>query len=135
MHISIVGIQSIEKCSSTNPEGVFLSTKRGSTAKKYTRRAITTLNVPTKWKAIRHPDTPSISGMPARMMAQKPPRIPPTHPVACKIPNANPRSCSSVESATKEWMAGNASDSPTPFNALEIAICESALGQKQNPGD
>jgi hypothetical protein len=63
-----------------------------------------------------------MSGTPASMMAQKPPIIPPTFPTACKTPNANPRLCVSVESATNDWMDGNASASPRPFSALQAAI-------------
>jgi hypothetical protein len=122
-HVYLSMYVKLEACRKiTNLDSGCLFTKWGSTAKKYRRKPITTLIVPTKWNANRHPETPSMVGTPASMMAQKPPIIPPTFPTACKTPNANPRLCVSVESATNDWMDGNASASPRPFSALQAAI-------------
>jgi hypothetical protein len=45
----------------------------------------------------------------------------PRFPVSCSHPKATPRLLSTVESATKDWIAGVTMASPIPFKPLEIA--------------
>ena len=51
------------------------------------------------------------------------PRIEPRPPVSANHPKAVPRLVSSVESATRDRIAGVTIASPVPFDALKIAIC------------
>lgn len=57
-----------------------------------------------------------------RLVQKKnPPMIEPRPPLNWSHPKATPRLPSSVESATKDWMAGMTLASPIPFSPLEIA--------------
>ena len=52
---------------------------------------------------------------------QSSPRMEPMFPVSCSHPKAIPRLLSSVESATRDWIAGMTMASPIPFKLLETA--------------
>lgn len=113
---------------SSEQKGVFVIThsllglfaKRESLANSWTKMPTATLMIPTKWKASLHPGIP-MNDVEAIITEQILPRMAPMFPVSCNHPKAMPRVLSSVESATRDWIAGITMASPTPFNALDTA--------------
>lgn len=78
--------------------------------------------MPTIWTATLHPGIPmNVTG--AIDTEQSPPIIEPKLDVSCSHPKAAPRLLSSVESATRDWIACATTARPMPFKALETATC------------
>lgn len=97
-----------------------LSENRGSVAKTRTRIPTMTLIIPTRWKAIRQPGIP-MNEVEAIRTDKRPPMMEPKFAVSWSHPKAVPRLLSSVESATRDWIAGVTIARPIPFNPLETA--------------
>lgn len=88
--------------------------------KRRTNIPTATLTKPTRWKEILQPVIP-MNDISANNTDTSPPRIEPKFPVNCSHPKAILRLRSSVESATRDWIAGPTMESPIPFKPLEIA--------------
>jgi len=97
-----------------------LSEKCGSLAKRYTKTPTIMLISPTMWKEILQPGIPN-TVIGAINTEKRPPIIEPTLPVSWSHPKAMPRLLSSVESATRDWIAGATSARPIPLNARDKA--------------
>lgn len=96
------------------------SGKCGSVAYRRTKMPTRTLISPTRWKEILQPGIP-MKVIGAINMEQSPPIIEPRFPVSWSHPKAIPRFLSSVESATRDCIAGATRARPIPFKALDIA--------------
>lgn len=100
--------------------------KWGSFANRRTKIPTRMLISPTRWKEILQPGIPMIV-IGAISTEQSPPIIEPMFPVNCSHPKATPRLQSSVESATRDWIAGVTRARPIPFRALDMATYEQKL--------
>ena len=76
--------------------------------------------MPAMSNATLHPGIPmKVAG--AINTEQNPPVMEPKLGVSCSHPKAVPRLLSSVESATRDWIAGAAISRPMPFKAPDTA--------------